>query len=105
MPSTTPAAFQILLALVDDERHGLGILEEIETRTGTALPIGTLYRSLKALVDDQMIVPVARPAASGDDPRRRYYALTSRGRAAVREEARNAQRLVVWARARKVLGP
>jgi hypothetical protein len=29
----TPLAFQVLLALADEERHGYGIIREVETRT------------------------------------------------------------------------
>jgi DNA-binding PadR family transcriptional regulator len=29
----TPLAFQVLLALADEARHGYGIIREVETRT------------------------------------------------------------------------
>ena len=32
-PSLTPATFEILLALADQERHGYGIMREVERRT------------------------------------------------------------------------
>ena len=35
--SLTPAAFQILMALADEDRHGLGIVDEVESRTDGAL--------------------------------------------------------------------
>lgn len=101
----TPAGFQILLALVDQSRHGLGIVEEVELRGGGTLPIGTLYRSLKALVDGGLIEPSAGSRSGGEDPRRRYYRLTPAGRRAVRAEAQRVTKLVAWARAHKLLRP
>ena len=51
----TPAVLHVLLALADEERHGYGIMREVEVRTGgrTRLGPGTLYGSIalpKALV-------------------------------------------------------
>lgn len=103
--SVTPSGFQILLALVDQSRHGLGIIEEVERRSGGVLPIGTLYRSLKALVDHGLIEPSAGSRSGGEDPRRRYYRLTAAGRRAVKAEAQRATKLVAWARAHKLLRP
>jgi DNA-binding PadR family transcriptional regulator len=103
--NTTPAAFQILLALVDKSRHGLGIAEEVQRRGGGTLPIGTLYRSLKGLVDSGLIEPSHGDRGTGDDPRRRYYRLTPAGRRTVRSEAQRVTRLAAWARAHKLLRP
>jgi DNA-binding PadR family transcriptional regulator len=103
--STTPAGFQILLALVDKSRHGLGIVEEVERRGGGTLPVGTLYRALKGLVDSGLIEPSVGGRAAGEDPRRRHYRLTAAGRRAVRAEAQRVTRLAAWARAHKLLRP
>lgn len=102
--SLTPAAFGILLALAAQERHGLGIIDEVERRTGgkTTLSIGTLYRSIARMCDEGLIVPSRRrPAASADDPRRNYYRITERGRQALHREAQRLDRLVRWAHALK----
>lgn len=107
MPSMTPtpAGFQILLALVDKPRHGLGIVEEVDRRGGGTVPIGTLYRSLKALVDGGLIELSTGGEQDTEDPRRRYYRLTAAGRRAVRTEAHRVTKLVAWARAHKLLRP
>ena len=44
----TPVAFEILLALAEDPRHGYDIMLEIERRTAgrVSLNPGTLYRAL-----------------------------------------------------------
>jgi DNA-binding PadR family transcriptional regulator len=100
---TTPSGFQILLALVDQARHGLGIVHEVERRGGGMLPVGTLYRSLKGLVDTGLIEPSIGRKGADEDPRRRYYRLTPAGRRAVRAEAQRVTRLAAWAH--KLLRP
>ena len=49
--SLTPAAFQILMALADEARHGLGIVDEVAERTEGAVRLGpgTLYGTIKKL--------------------------------------------------------
>ena len=48
-----PATFHILLALVDQERHGYAIIQDVEDRTDGALRLssGTLYRSIARMVE------------------------------------------------------
>lgn len=100
----TPAAFHILLALARDRMHGLGIAEEVDeaTRGAVRLGPGTLYRSLKELVSEGAIEEVDAPAGE-EDSRRRFYAITERGRERVRREAAHLERIVDVARARRVL--
>ncbi|MEJ2237296.1 MAG: helix-turn-helix transcriptional regulator [Gemmatimonadales bacterium] len=79
----TPLSFQILLALVDGERHGYGIMKEIERRTrGRMTPAtGPLYLAAQRLMDQGLIAESEkRPAPELDDQRRRYYELTPFGR-------------------------
>jgi DNA-binding PadR family transcriptional regulator len=92
--------FGILLALATQERHGLGIIEEVERRTDgeTTLAIGTLYRSIARMCDDGLIAPSRQRPGNDDDPRRIYYRLTERGRQALAREALRLDRLVRWAR-------
>lgn len=95
----TPLSFQILLALVDEERHGYGIMKEIERRTGGRMSpaTGPLYLAAQRLLDAGMIAEsVKRPAPELDDRRRKYYRLTSYGRRVAAGEAeRMAQLLAV----------
>ena len=53
----TPIAFEILLALAGEDRHGYAILQAVETRLKGRLPLrtGTLYRALARLVEDGFI--------------------------------------------------
>jgi DNA-binding PadR family transcriptional regulator len=98
----TPAEFHVLLALAGGERHGYAILQDIEQRSPELrLRTGTLYTVLKRMLDADWIRD--SPAPKGDDPRRRYYRLTSLGNAVVKAEARRLESLVALARARRVL--
>lgn len=100
------SAFLILLALADQPRHGLGIVEEVEARTdGTVrLGPGTLYTMLKRLAQADHVKQTTRaPDPSDDDPRRRYYRITPRGQAALRSEAEHMRQLVSVAAAKHVL--
>ncbi len=97
-----PAAFHILLALADGDRHGYGIIQEVEARTGGELRLsaGTLYRSIQRLLEQGLLVEAReRPAPELDDERRRYYRITPFGTAVARAEAQRLTRLVKMARA------
>lgn len=98
------AVFQILLALSDQARHGLGIAADVETRTGgrVTLGAGTLYTALRRMRDDGWITDVAAPAGL-DDPRRRFYALLPEGRRVMDAEARRLDALVRDRRVRSIL--
>lgn len=101
-----PQWFQILLALADQDLHGLEIMNEVLARTDGTMHLwpGMLYGSLKAMADEGLVTETEPPAdanAGGGKPR--YYAITTSGRAALREEAARLDRYVHAARAKKVL--
>ena len=89
--------FEILLALDQGELHGYAILKVLETR-GIEIAASLLYRKLKRLMEDGLVAETAARGAD-DDARRRYYRLTSLGRAVVRAEA---ARIVALARSHDV---
>ena len=97
----TPAQFHILLTLSEGERHGYGIMQEIRSRTDGALELGpgTLYRSIKQLLERRLIVEVdgGIDGTGEEGNRRRSYALTPEGRARTAEEAQRLKALVQWA--------
>lgn len=99
-----PPVFHILLALAERDLHGLGIADWVERTTDGAVELGpgTLYRSLKEMVEGGVIREVGAPA-TGADPRRKYYAITPEGREQVAAEAARLERLVEVARERKLL--
>ena len=92
-----PATFHILVALADEDRHGYGIMLEVEQRTGGALRMsaGTLYRSIQRMLEQGLIEETrTRPAPELDDERRRYYRITAFGRAVARAEVARLAELV-----------
>ncbi len=104
----SPQVFHILLSLVDEEMHGYAIIKGVAERTDgeIRLTASTLYAAIKRLLDGGWIEEVTRRArTAGDDPRRRYYRLTTLGRAAARAEARRLERLAAMARAKRLLAP
>jgi DNA-binding PadR family transcriptional regulator len=96
------ATFHILLALIDEERHGYAIIRDVEARTAGELRMsaGTLYRSIARMVEQGLIAEVVKRRAVADDQRRRYYRLTPFGTAVARAEMRRLSQLVQMARAR-----
>ena len=100
----TPISFEILLALLDGERHGYAILQAVEARLSSTLPLrtGTVYRALARLLDEELTERSGGEGA-GDDPRRRYYRITAHGRAVARAEARRLADQVAAARAHRLL--
>jgi DNA-binding PadR family transcriptional regulator len=97
-----PATFHILLALLDEERHGYAIIQDVEARTEGELRLsaGTLYRSIARMVEQGLIAEVLKRRPAADDPRRRYYRLTPFGIEVARAEMRRLSQLVRLARAR-----
>lgn len=97
-----PAAFHILMALADEDRHGYAIIQDVESRTGGELRLspGTLYRSIQRMLEQGLIVETRdRPAPELDDERRRYYRITQFGATVARAEARRLAQLIKLARA------
>jgi len=91
------AEFHILLALSADDRHGYGIIQDVDARTNGALRLspGTLYRTIQRLLEQGLIEEPRKPATRGkDDPRRRYYRITPLGTAVARAETQRLADLV-----------
>jgi len=98
----SPAVLHILLALAGGERHGYAIMRETEQLSAGAVRLGpgTLYRTLKTLLDAGLIAESGeRPDPAHDDERRRYYRLTGFGRRVTLAETQRLARLVAHARA------
>ena len=104
----TSAQFHILLTLAEGERHGYAIMQEVHRRTDGAVELGpgTLYRSIKQLLDRGFIEEM--PLDDRDEPgarkMRRSYALTAEGKTRTLEEARRLQDLMEWAETALVMG-
>ena len=97
------AAFQILLSLVGEDLHGYAIMRAVEQQTDGRMRLGpgTLYSSIRAMLEEGLIEEIER-SESGDE-RRRYYHLTSAGRRLAREEAERLADLLRVARIKNIL--
>jgi DNA-binding PadR family transcriptional regulator len=103
MPS---AAFQILLALVEEDLHGYAIMRRVAQQTEGRLRLGpgTLYSSIRTLLEERLIAEIdSREDREHGDERRRYYRLTAAGEKCLRSEAQRLADLLRVARAKKVL--
>jgi DNA-binding PadR family transcriptional regulator len=96
------AFFHILVAVADRERHGYAIMQDVAARTGGQLKLspGTLYGSIKRMLQDGLIEEIEeRPSPRHDDERRRYYRITRHGRKAAMAESARLASLLSQARA------
>jgi DNA-binding PadR family transcriptional regulator len=96
-----PVELHILLSLAAGERHGYGIIQDIEARGEPAVPdVGTMYRALARMREEGLIEPsTRRPAPDADHERRHYYRITDAGRRAAMAEVRRLEALMRAARA------
>ncbi len=95
------AVLHILLALADGEQHGYGIMQSVEafTKGQVKLGPGTLYRSIKQMLDAGWIEELdERPDPALDDERRRYYRLTGLGQRLLEAELQRMESLLRLAR-------
>jgi DNA-binding PadR family transcriptional regulator len=102
----TPAIYHILLALVEGERHGYSIMRDVAAFSNGQVHPGptTLYRSIKQMLEQGLIIETEeRRDPALDDERRRYYRMTPLGWQALRAETRRLAHLVELARAKGVL--
>jgi DNA-binding PadR family transcriptional regulator len=98
----SPRSFYVLLVLAQGEAHGYAIARTVEEVTdGTVrLTAGTLYPLIRQMLDNGWIAEISGP---DDDPRRRSYRLTARGRRIAEAEAARLATVVRMARTCKLL--
>jgi DNA-binding PadR family transcriptional regulator len=85
----TAAVLHILLALSTEERHGYGIMKQVELESQGKLKMGpgTLYGSLGRMMAAGLIRESDKKVDPAmDDERRIYYTLTGLGRKALDAE-------------------
>jgi DNA-binding PadR family transcriptional regulator len=95
-----PAVFHILIALGEGDKHGYAVMQEVAERTGGKVRMspGTLYGSIRKMLDEGLIEEFFRRGAAVEDERRRYYRLTKFGRAVAAAEAERLTALLHHAR-------
>jgi len=104
-PPLTPAVFHILLALSSVERHGYGIMKQVEadSQGKVTMGAGTLYGSLKRMLDAGLVKESdKRVDPEMDDERRIYYQITGVGTKALAAELERYKHLVTLAQERKL---
>src|SRR6185295_2029119 len=104
-PPLTRAVFHILLALSNGERHGYGIMKQVEadSQGNVNMGAGTLYGSLKRMLDAGLVKESnKRVDPEMDDERRIYYQITGVGVKALEAELERYQRIVTIAQQRKL---
>ena len=100
------AAFHILLALAGEDLHGYAIMRQVEQQTSGRVRLGpgTLYGSLRTLLEASLIEELEDSSGPKDSAeRRRYYHLTSAGLKVVRSEVEGLSQTLRIARAKKIL--
>lgn len=105
-PSLTPAVFHILLALSKGELHGYGIMKQVEadTQSKVKMGAGTLYGSLKRMLDAGLVKEGDKRVDSEMDAERRiYYQITGVGKQALADELERLHSIVALAREMNLL--
>jgi len=103
----TPAVLHILLALSMQERHGYGIMKQVESDSKGKVNMGpgTLYGSIRRMIDAGLIRESNKKIdPEMDDERRVYYEITGLGQRALTAELQRYREVVAVAK-RKQLSP
>jgi DNA-binding PadR family transcriptional regulator len=101
----TPAVLHILLALATEERHGYGIMKQVELESGGKVKMGpgTLYGSVGRMIDAGLISESDKKIdPKMDDERRIYYKITALGEAALAAELQRYREVVAVARQKRL---
>lgn len=102
----TPAVLHILLALAPEERHGYGIMKQVEQDSQGSVKMGpgTLYGSIGRMITARLIAESQKkidPAM--DDQRRIYYKITGAGRKTLAAELARYKSVVAVARHKRLV--
>ncbi len=99
----TPLSLAVLLALLDGELHGYGIIKAVEAQSdGRMRPgAGSLYAALDRMVRSGWIAD--RSDLNADGSAQRRFSITAMGRSVARAEVERLAALVQLARRRKLI--
>ena len=101
----TPAVLHILLALSSGERHGYGIMKQVESESQGKVKMGpgTLYGSLGRMIEAGLIRESDKKVDPRlDDERRIYYAITGLGQVTLAAELERYREVVAVARRKQL---
>ena len=91
----SPATLHILLSLAGEDRHGYAIMQEVQRQSEGKYRLGpgTLYDNLQKMIERRLVEELGQKAGD-DDPRRRYYRLSSLGRGVLSAEIERLDNVV-----------
>ncbi|HJU89924.1 MAG TPA: PadR family transcriptional regulator [Gemmatimonadaceae bacterium] len=94
----------ILLALSHRDRHGYGLVQDIEHESDGRIQLlpGNLYGVLSRLLRDGLVREKEHRAIRHDDERRRYYGITPLGRRVLAAELARMRDLLRLAESRRL---
>lgn len=104
----TPAVLHILLVLSKEERHGYGIMKQVEldSQGKVTMGPGTLYGSLGRMMDADLIAESTKKTDpmldSSSAERRIYYKITSQGLKALAVELQRYKDVVAVAKEKRL---
>jgi DNA-binding PadR family transcriptional regulator len=101
----TPAVLHILLALSTQDRHGYGIMKQVEAESEGKVKMGpgTLYGSLGRMMDAGLVRESDKKIDPDlDDERRVYYQITPLGKAALAAELKRYREILSVAKKKKL---
>jgi len=83
----SPATLHILLSLAGEELHGYAIMQEVQRQSEGKYKLGpgTLYDNLQKMIERGLVEELGQRPGD-DDPRRRYYRLSTLGRGVLTAE-------------------
>lgn len=99
----TPAVLYILMALSDSEKHGYAIMKQAEADSEGKVSMGpgTLYGSLKRMLEAGLVAESDKKVDPDmDDQRRIYYKITRLGKQALHAELERYRHVVTLTRHR-----
>ena len=101
----TPAVLHILLALSTKERHGYGIMKQVESDSQGKVNMGpgTLYGSIGRMIEAGLIRESDKKIdPEMDDERRIYYKITGLGQKALAAELQRYREVVAVAKQKRL---
>jgi DNA-binding PadR family transcriptional regulator len=97
-----PVELELLLALVDEERHGYGLVQRMAEQTDGLIRLepGNLYRVIRRLLSAGLVQESSRRETEPGAERRRYYRLTPHGARVIDAELARMRGVLAGAPAR-----
>ena len=102
----SPASLHILLSLAGEDLHGYAIMQAVQRQSEGKYKLGpgTLYDNLQKMIERRLVEELGQKPGD-EDPRRRYYRLSSLGRSVLAAEIDRLDQVVREGKLRLQLRP